>query len=113
MIFDLKEEILNITKAYADLHGIDMKMPDSNTALLSQHETAQHLADKAPANIPNFADEMECKQVVGKELSKSLADVFAQRDVMLAYGEKRKPEETLELLKKLSALELAMYAEYQ
>lgn len=112
MIFDLKQEILDITKAYAAMHGIDMKMPCSNTALLSQHETAQQILDRAPQELPDFSDEEDCKQTVGKALAVPMSDLFSARDQILADKNDRRDEETVLLLKKLRALELALYAEY-
>ncbi len=111
-MIDLEKEIRAVNKVYAAIHGIPMNMPDGNTAALSRHETAQQILDRSPAHIPDFSDPDECKHLVGKDLAKQLADVFATRDELLAYGEKRKSEDTVELLKKLRALELAMYVAY-
>jgi hypothetical protein len=54
-MIDFKEELDRINRAYFALLGIDMKMPDGNTAALSRHETAQHILDRSPIPLPDFA----------------------------------------------------------
>ena len=56
---------------------ITRPMRDENTALLSQHETAQHIADRVPLDLPDFSD-IDTLRAVGivKEYQAALSEIF-------------------------------------